>query len=145
MEELRQTEFNHSIATLQRIDYLMKILHDTSIDPLKDNNISVYCETVQRLYKEGKDNFSKDEQDQCYQHRLKIAELKRKWSQHLYSPTIPSKRYGEQERINQYYYGAWGEIKAESERFEDFLITCLNKHGMLMIQKEGKGAVIGKS
>jgi len=117
MEEPKLTEFNSNLACLIRIDSLMKTAHQSSLGliPMVNNKI-MYCKTLLRLYKEGKSKFSKEEKKECENYKKDLI-----WAISLNpnnSNTLD------------------GRIIIRADDFEDYLIDCLDKHNMLMAEKD---------
>jgi len=113
----QQTEFNSSVACLIRIDDIMKTLHRSALEVIPDlNNKLLYCQTLQRLYKEGKPKFSDEEKEVCEEYKKK-----------LYGTLLLSAR-DLNIRLTE-------EVLIDADKFEDYLIGCLDKHNMLISAK----------
>ena len=141
-----ETEFNSSVATLRRIDDLMRQLHDLSrgiiptnkfgIPLITGNPYDLYISTTDRLYLEGHVKFANPEKDKCdeldknrdtiinrYGINLKLKRISRGMPPHDYD--------------NIEYYTGWNELLKANKKYETFIVECLDKHGMLMKTKDG--------
>lgn len=116
-EDVLQTEFNSNLACLIRIDELMKTLHRSAMGVIPElNNKFLYCVSLLRLYKEGKSKFNKEEKETC-----------NKYVSALHSVGI----YPTMNGIRIY-----PETIQRANEFEDYLIDCLDRHNMLMANKQ---------
>lgn len=116
-EKIKETEFNSSVACLIRIDNLMKTLHQAALNLIPEHNNSfMYCITLLRLYKEGKSKFSNPEKTEC-----------EKFVEFLHNKNIYPSIYA---------FNLTLEIIKKADEFEDYLIDCLDKHNMLLANKD---------
>lgn len=115
--DYKQTEFNSSVACLIRIDGLMRTLHLADLNLIPDqNNRYLFCKSLKRLFKEGYTKFTPAEEKRCREYIKKLKE------ENVFSPAL-HKPFSEStlELIDEY---------------EDYLIKCLDNHGMLMHTKD---------
>lgn len=141
----QETEFNSSVATLKRIDDLMRQLHDLSrgiipttkfgIPIITGNPYELYISTIERLYLEGQTKFDKEETTRLEQLKIGIQEIKNKYGVNLQLKII-SKGMPPHEYDNQEYYKGWNELIELNKTFEMDLVRCLDNHGMLMTSKK---------
>ena len=121
-ERIKESEFNSNIQCIIRINTLMQTLHDCAmgIFQMQDgtylNQRVCYCKTLLRLYKEGKYKFTNDEIKQCQEYKKKLNKYI------LINPTTRA-------QVND------NDVLLADE-FEDLLIKCLDKHNMLMANKQ---------
>lgn len=141
---IKETEFNSNIATLRRIDELMRQLHDLSrgIMPMTKfgmplvtgNPYELYLTTVERLIIEGQVKFDDDENEDIKKIKEEIEKIKNKYGNNLHikkiTKGIPSREYA-----NPLYYSGWDELNKATRKLEERLVFGLDKHGMLMVNK----------
>lgn len=122
--EYRQTDWDSSYATLQRIDSIIKHLHTIRIlgVPGRNNNLS-YLDTIDRLYMEAQTKMSKEEINKSQEFQTKISELFENFGKIIYN------------QASIYYIMAWREIKQVVRLYEIFLMKTLDRHNMLMRDK----------
>lgn len=142
----KETEFNSSVATLKRIDDLMRQLHDLSrgiiptdrfgIPLITGNPHELYLKTVKRLYLEGKKKFDKDEVNKIDELKKVIDDIRKKYGINLSLKTV-SKGMPPHDYTNIEYYNGWTEILEANEEYEEYIVGCLDTHGMLMKTKDG--------
>lgn len=142
----KETEFNSSVATLRRIDDLMRQLHDLSrgiiptnkfgIPLITGNPYELYISTTDRLYLEGHVKFDDSEKDKCDELDKDRDTIKDKYGVNLklkeLSRGMPPYQY-----INLEYYKGWEELLKVNKKYESYVVECLDKHGMLMKTKDG--------
>jgi len=140
-----ETEFNSSIATLRRIDDLMRQLHDLSRGMIPTNKFGMplvtgnphelYMKTIKRLYLEGKEKFTKQELEIIWTKKNKIDGIRENYGINLSLKKI-SKGMPPYEYENPLYYHGWNEMLEANEEYEEYVIGCLDRHGMLMKNKD---------
>jgi len=141
-----ETEFNSSVATLRRIDDLMRQLHDLSrgiipinkfgIPLITGNPYELYTSTTDRLYLEGHVKFDKDEKDKCNKLDNDRDKIKNRYGVNL-QLKITSKGMPPHDYDNIEYYNGWNELLEANKKYEIYIVKCLDKHGMLMKTKDG--------
>ena len=144
-DQPKETEFNSSIATLRRIDDLMRQLHDLSrgiiptnkfgIPLITGNPYELYISTTERLYLEGKKKFKEGEQEEADKLRNKVQEIREHYGTNLHLQKI-SKGMPPHEYTNLEYYKGWNEMLQANKEYETFIVGCLDAHGMLLINKD---------
>jgi len=140
-----ETEFNSSVATLRRIDDLMRQLHDLSrgiiptnkfgIPLITGNPYELYISTTERLYLEGHVKFSDPEKDKCDELDKDREGVRDKYGVNLKLKRI-SKGMPPHDYDNIEYYKGWNELLEASKKYEIYVVECLDKHGMLMKNKD---------
>ncbi len=143
----KETEFNSSVATLMRIDQLIKELHclrrgiiprDKFGFPVKTGNTTeLYLDTLFDLHIEVATKMNKGEgselskSEEC---QKDIDDCKTKYGPNLKTTTVikgmPSKEY----RNDQFYIG-WEELHKLGDKYFYFLMNTADVHGMLLINK----------
>lgn len=124
-ETVRETEFDSSVATLQRIDSLIKMLHRAILGDLESKNPYVtYIQVLDRLYLEGQVKMSKDELEECENHQKGLGLLYNKWKNDY------------TDKNSKNYLSAWSEIKKRARLYEIYIMKCLDTHNMLMRDKK---------
>jgi len=141
----KETEFNSSIATLQRIDFLMRQLHDLSrgiiptnkfgIPLTTDNPYELYINTTERLRLEGRNKFTEKEQNELDKIRLELEFIKVKYGNNLYMRTI-SRGMPPHQYENMDYYRGWNELQLKNKEYEIMIVALLDDHGMLLKDKD---------
>ena len=140
-----ETEFNSSVATLRRIDDLMRQLHDLSRGIIPTNKFGfplitgnpheLYLKTTKRLYLEGKEKFDTKEVERILKLKEGVDKVRNKYGTNLYLRKI-SKGMPPQDYDNRLYYEGWNDILEANEEYEEYIIGCLDRHGMLMKNKD---------
>ena len=140
-----ETEFNSSVATLRRIDDLMRQLHDLSrgiiptnkfgIPLITGNPYELYISTTDRLYLEGHVKFSGPEKDKCDELDKDRDAVKSKYGVNLKLKEI-SRGMPPHEYTNFEYYQGWEELLKANKKYESYVVECLDIHGMLMKTKD---------
>ena len=121
------TEFDMSLATLMRINDLIKILHQLSIESRPTTQTKeLYLKTLDRVYIESSIKMSKDEKIKADKYQEDIFLLKEKWGMNL---AMPFKRYN---HINQKYTQGWSEVTFLARQYELFLMKTMERHNMLL-------------
>ncbi len=142
-----ETEFNSSVATLRRIDDLMRQLHDLSrgiiptnkfgIPLITGNPYELYISTTDRLYLEGHVKFDKKEEiPKCERLDKERYKIKEKYGINLKLKKI-SKGMPPHDYDNKEYYIGWNELLESNKIYESYVVECLDSHGMLMKTKDG--------
>ena len=141
----KETEFNSSVATLKRIDDLMRQLHDLSRGIIPTNKFGIplvtgnphelYLKTVKRLYLEGKEKLEKKEKDKIDELKKVIDGIRKRYGINLSLKTI-SKGMPPHDYTNTEYYNGWTEIIDANEEYEEYTLGCLDRHGMLMKDRD---------
>ena len=140
-----ETEFNSSVATLRRIDDLMRQLHDLSrgiiptnkfgIPLITGNPYELYISTTDRLYLEGHVKFDDKEKTKCDGLDKDRIGVKNKYGINLKLKRI-TKGMPSHDYENIEYYNGWNELLETNNRYEAYVVECLDKHGMLMKTKD---------
>ena len=143
----KETEFNSSVATLMRIDQLIRELHclrrgiiprDKFGFPVKTGNTTelyldtlfdLHIEVAAKMTKGEKSEFSKSEE-----HQKEIQDCKDIYGTNLKMATVfkgmPSKEYR-----NDNFYVGWEELHKLGDNYFSFLVNTADVHGMLLINK----------
>lgn len=135
----KSVQFNMSLATLERINDLIKQAHLSSqgLFSLKTNipysDHQVYLNTLDRIYIEVQTKMDDSERKQCHQFEDKIIKLKLKWKSHILCPFFKN------EEINPNYAIAWNEILFIARQYEIYLMQCMDKHKMLLKESTDSG------
>ena len=140
-----ETEFNSSVATLRRIDDLMRQLHDLSRGIIPTNKFGfplitgnpheLYLKTTKRLYLEGKEKFDTNEVEMIFELKKKVEGVRNRYGTNLHLKKI-SKGMPPQDYDNRLYYEGWNDILEANEEYEEYIVGCLDRHGMLMKNKD---------
>jgi hypothetical protein len=133
------TEFNMSLATLQRIDKLIKQANLCSQGlfaafcglPIDDNKL--YIKALDGIYLEAQCKMTPTEIEECRNYRIKIGEAFKKWNKDINRPTIEESGI---QKGNQNYYRAWREIKRIAREYNIYLMQVMDKHNMLLKNKD---------
>lgn len=126
----KETEFDSSVATLQRIDELIKLLHKSALnDVVGRNNNEIYVNCLDRIYMESKNKMTKEELQTAIEHQNKLADVIKNCGDKLRRPT---------EFPNDFING-WNEIKVKARDYEIFLMSTMDRHNMLL--KDSKDAM----
>ena len=130
MEEIKQTEFNMNVATLMRIDTLIKEAHLASRGgyPRPIDNDIFYVETLDREYIESHYKFSRKEKNIALWYQNKIDLIMKKWGNNFYQDFVDY----DAGISNIKYTIARHELKTIARRYEIFLMGAMGKHGMLL-------------
>lgn len=137
--EGKSVQFNMSLATLERINDLIKQAHLSSqgLFSLKTNipysDHQVYLNTLDRIYIEVQTKMDTDEMKKCLQFEEKIIKLKLKWKENLLYPFFKN------EESNPKYPLAWNEILFVARQYEIYLMQCMDKHKMLLKEATDSG------
>lgn len=142
----KETEFNSSVATLKRIDELLRQLHDLSrgiiptnkfgIPLITGNPYELYISTTDRLYLEGHVKFIDTEMKKCKELDKGREDIKSRYGINLKLKRI-SKGMPPHDYDNVEYYKGWNELLDSNKKYESYVVECLDKHGMLMKDKDG--------
>ena len=141
----KETEFNSSVATLIRIDQLIRELHclrrgiiprDKFGFPVKTGNTTeLYLLTLHDLHIEITPKMIKDEFIDSEGFKTIIDDCKTKYGPNLKTTTVikgmPSKEY----RNDQFYIG-WEELHKLGDDYFIFLVKIADNHGMLLTNKK---------
>lgn len=132
-KEPKQTEFNSSVATLQRIDSLIKQAHQASRDqfPTTDNDL-FYLDTLDRLYVEAQTKFDQEEIEKAIKFQEKLAKIKSKWGKDIYRRYLDV--YSRQS--NPKFHISRQLLKETAREYEIFLMGAMAYHNMLLSDKE---------
>ncbi len=121
------TEFDMSVATLMRIDNIIKALHQITIDSAPSTETKeLYLKTLDRLYIESSIKMTEDELIRADDYQTTIYLLKQKWGRNLLIP------YKNSHNINRAYAQGWSEITFISRDYEIFLMKTMERHNMLL-------------
>ncbi len=128
-EENREAEFNMNMATLIRIDNLIKAAHSTACNTVEGvDNLFSYDNILDRIFVEAVTKFSKEEEKKCIEFQSKVLSIKTRWGNDLYT-----KFYHNCGKIlNSNYHISRGELKITLREYEIFLMKAMEKHGMLL-------------
>jgi len=143
--ESKETEFNSSVATLMRVDELIKELHslrrgmiprDKFGIPIKTGNTTeLYLLTLHDLHIEIAPKMLMQEYKDSIGHKTIIDDCKKRWGTNLNIPTItrglPSREY----QNNNFYLG-WEELHKLGDEYFMFLVKIADIHGMLLTNKK---------
>jgi len=135
----KSVQFNMSLATLQRIDNLIKQAHLSSQGlfslktgiPYSDHQ--VYLNTLDRIFIEVQTKMHKDEITKCNNYENAIIKLKLKHKDNILYPFFKN----EERNIN--YTNGWNEILSVARQYEIFLMQCMDKHKMLLKESVDSG------
>jgi len=135
----KTTQFNMSLATLERINELIKQANLSSQGlfslktgiPYSDHQI--YLNTLDRIYIEVQTKMSKDEIKRCNEFEKKIINLKLKWKTNLLYP------FYKNEQINNNYTTGWNKILFVARQYEIYLMQCMDRHKMLLKESNDSG------
>ena len=115
----RETIFDQSIATQERIDIILRSLHDICMQPVSLQMINMYQRNIIRLKKEVQTKFSKGEDIKNKEYIDVINRLRLKWGNAIQYP-------GNKQSM------ALAEIHEVLSSYEDWLYKSLDRHGLLM-------------
>lgn len=135
----KSVQFNMSLATLERINDLIKQAHLSSQGlfslktgiPYSDHQ--VYLNTLDRIFIEVQTKMNNDEIKQCRQFEKEIIKLKLKWQNDILYPFFKN------EEKNPQYIESWNEILSIARQYEIFLMQCMDKHKMLLKESTDLG------
>ena len=138
MAEEKSVEFNMSLATLERINNLIKQAHLSSqgLFSIKMNipysDHQVYLNTLDRIFIEVQTKMDDKERVKCLEFEKKIIETKMKWKEDILYPFIDEKR-------NLNYELAWNDIIFIARQYEIFLMQSMDRHKMLLREATDSG------
>ena len=130
----KSSEFNMSVATLIRLDALIKQLHLASRGMLSMmwdvtlNDNKYYIDTLDRIFIEVQTKMNKNEEAECENFQQRILNIKKQWKEDISTPI----RNG---RMNKNYIYAWSQIMNVGRIYEIFLMKTMEKHDMLLKEK----------
>jgi len=119
MVKNRETIFDQSFATQERIDVVLRSLHNICMKPMTSSNIDLYQRNVIRLKKEAQTKFAPYELKKSEDYIDTLNRLREKWGNKLYT-NCPLQSQ------------AKAELVYVLSSYEDWLYITLDKHGMLM-------------
>jgi len=130
MVDFKETEFNSSVATLKRIDALMMELHKAGFDNHSPNRLGL----LRRLNVEGHEKFTGDEKKKCIKYEMDLLNVEinndeSKVEKNVYH--VHPEKYKHNKLIEK-----WKIMKPIIDSYELYVIGCLDRHGMLMKNKE---------
>jgi hypothetical protein len=140
------TEFNSSIATLMRVDFLIRQYQDLrrgliprdkfGFPVITMNPRELAISTLFNIKSECLSLMTKDEISKVKENEDKIDGCKFKYGPHLDSMyrTI-TKGMPPRELSNPNYYLGWKELESLADDYFLFLMNVLNIHGMLLTKK----------
>lgn len=144
-DEIKETEFNSSVATLMRVDQLIKELHslrrgmiprDKFGIPIKTGNITeLYILTLHDLHIEIAPKMAPEEYTDSKSHEILIDDCKKKWGTNL-NIKIISRGLPNREYQNNNFYQGWDEMHKLGDEYFVFLIKIADMHGMLLTNKK---------
>ena len=128
----RVTEFNSSVATLVRIDELLKSLHLARLSADKIKKYRRY-HILDSLFIEANGKLKPEEKEIC-----------RKYYENITGLLINNKRSILTSAKNRANTNAWDILLSHIRDYEIYLIGLLDKHGMLMTNaKRGMEKFLG--
>ncbi len=144
-DELKETEFNSSVATLMRVDQLIKDLHslrrgmiprDKFGIPIKTGNTTeLYLLTLHDLHIEIAPKMSSQEFTDSEAHEKLLTNCKTHWGTNLNTPILsrgmPSRQYQ-----NRNFYLGWEDMHKLGDDYFVFLVKIADIHGMLLTNKK---------
>lgn len=140
------TEFNSSVATLMRVDFLIRQYQDLrrgliprdrfGFPVITMNPKELAISTLFNIKSECLSIMTKEEITTLKTYENKIENCKFKYGSHLDSmyKTI-QKGMPPRELSNPYYYQGWAELESLADDCFLFLMKVLNVHGMLLTKK----------
>ncbi len=144
-DELKETEFNSSVATLMRVDQLIKELHslrrgmiprDKFGIPIKTGNTTeLYLLTLYDLHIEIAPKMTPEEFIDSERHQKLIKGCNKKWGRNLKIRTI-SKGMPSKEYENNNFHLGWDELHELGDEYFIFLVKIADNHGMLITNKK---------
>ena len=138
MVEEKSVEFNMSLATLERINNLIKQAHLSSqgLFSIKMNipysDHQVYLNTLDRIFIEVQTKMDDKERVKCLEFEKKIINAKMKHKEDILYPFIDEKR-------NLNYELAWNDIIFIARQYEIFLMQSMDRHKMLLREATDSG------
>ena len=117
---VRETIFDQSMSTLERIDIILRNLHQICAENLSSEMIEDYHKAVVRLCKEAFVKFSKSEERKSDDYVYTLNRLRNKWGNALYKSKLAN------------HSQALKEMHMVLDKYEDFLLKSLDTHGMMM-------------
>lgn len=122
--QVKETEFDSSLATLIRIDFLIKALHDVALDFYNQDwkHKRRYLDLIDRLYLEGRAKFTKDEESRSQAYDGLLCNLAATYNKFLYDSETNKAKHLE----------GWSKIKNAAREYEFFIMRCLDRHNMLL-------------
>ncbi len=142
---LKETEFNSSVATLMRVDQLIKDLHtlrrgmiprDKFGIPIKTGNTTeLYLLTLHDLHIEIAPKMSSLEFTDSKSHETLLHNCKIVWGNNLDMPTF-SKGMPSREYQNRNFYLGWEAMHKLGDDYFVFLVKIADIHGMLLTNKK---------
>ena len=135
----KSAQFNMSLATLERINDLIKQAHLSSqgLFSLKTGipycDHQVYLNTLDRIFIEVQAKMSKDERKECIIFEKEIVKLKLKWQDNILYPFFKN------EEKNSKYTDGWNEILSVARQYEIYLMRSMDKHKMLLKEATDSG------
>lgn len=140
----KKTEFNSSVATLMRVDQLIRELHslrrgmiprDKFGIPIKTGNTNeLYIDTLFDLQAEIATKMTPDEFDDSQGYLKTIEGIRKKYGANLNVSTIyrgvPAREY-----TNNYYILGWDELHKIGDEYFMILLKIADNHGMLLTNK----------
>ena len=138
MENEKSVEFNMSLATLERINNLIKqaTLSAQGLFSIKMripySDHQVYLNTLDRIFIEAQPKMDDQERVKCLEFEKKIIDVKTKWKEHILIPFINEQR-------NLGYDTAWNEIIFIARQYEIFLMQSMDRHKMLLRESTDSG------
>lgn len=144
-EDSKESEFNSNVATLMRIDQLIKELHslrrgiipkDKFGIPIKTGNTTeLYIMTLHDLFIEIAPKMTPKEYEDSKGFEILLEDCKKRWGSNLHIKVIsrgmPSKEY----HNNNFYLG-WEEMHQLGDKYFIFLVKIGDIHGMLLTNKK---------
>ena len=135
----KETEFNMSLSTLQRIDKLIKQanlcsqgLFSLFCNAQLDDN-AFYIKALEGIFLESQTKMTDDEITKCGNFRNGIMGLKHKWIRDI---NMPTKTETGITKVNINYIRAWREIKNLARQYNIYLMRVMDGHNMLLKNKD---------
>lgn len=117
----KETEFNSSLATLIRIDEIIRELHQIAMNGRGFD----YLKALDRLYIEAQNKMNKVELGRAAELQELLYNLRLKWNREL-----GMKWRGQ--KLNANFVMGWDEINHAAREYEIFIMRSMDSHGMLM-------------
>lgn len=130
-KNIKQTEFDSSVATLRRIDELIRILHNCKlrlVDYFEHDKL--YIDTLDELFGEGHTKFTPEERKKCDEYYKQIDNLKQRLlNENKYIG--PSWKL----KLNIKYLQTKDVLMKTARDYYLYLMRLLDAHGMLLKEK----------
>jgi len=122
----KQTEFDSSFATLQRIDCIIKGAHTSAVNMDQVH----YIIFVERMFVEARAKMKQSELEKCEMFQDKINKLRTRYKNVLTNPFLIDE-VGTR-KFNNNYSEAWNFLLTVVKEYELHLMATMDNHNMLM-------------